>query len=778
MKKPYEILKDYKPADDSFVINCGNINMTDPDQSLIPIRISLPKPPPIELIAGYGLPYKEQRWVRPEMPYKLISVEKEVRRELELRLKENRNDRISGYKIVEEIWKKIEGDTEYYEEEIKHIRLMWYYRINGYWFFCKGKPTYICGWHFFFLTFWRIDGSFYPDYRDVDRRELLAWNYFKNTKETFKNLDDKGNAIENEFGELETEELLYNTFYGVCEAKARRRGVSNKAQSCQFEVISRSKSTLGAIFSMTGDSASKLFKDITIRAFRHMPFFFLPNWEGYFENSKEIFFNKPKNIVLGEDLQSRIAIAESAYGGEFDGTKIDMAVYDEEGKTKAVDITKRWNTHKRASALGLRILGFSFHISTVEDLDIDGGKHFQRMVYSSNFFNRNDVNGQTNTGLATIFFPAYDGYEECMDYWGYSVIENPTQEQIEAGYKPKYGAKKILQSERDALLNSKNQADKKEYQRLVVKFPFTLDECFQLTNGSVSFNMDKINKRLAELRRIKEPFVRGNFEWVSNRFGDVKFTQDSEGRWEVSKLLNPGEANQKIKSNKYDDLTGQFKELWMPKNPQKGTIGADTTKFKGDRQMAAETGGYQSDSGIAVYQEWDKFVDPIEKAIQDRITDNFVAVYRNRVLSDVFYEDVLMAAIYYGYLLYIENNIDDLWVWIDKVGFGGYLLYDFDEASGKYKPKPGVHQSDITKEKMFKHFQNFVEFRGHMCNHSTLLTEISKLKQPEDLNKLDMASAAGCALLGSNSRARQMLESVDDSMDEIGKSWMSGQIKW
>jgi len=753
----------YLEVDDSFIFNIGHPYRYEPDPSLVPIRISLPKPPSLELIAGYGLDPLEQKWARPEIPFKLTQLEKEVKRDLELRLSSNKNERVTGYKVLDEIWKRIEDNTEYYAEEIKFIKQMWWYRIYGYWFFCKGKPTYICGWHFFFLTFWKIDGSFYPEYRDVDRRELLAWTYFKETKETFKNLDEKGNAIINNNGEYEIEELNYNTFFGIAEAKGRRRGVSNKAQSSQFEVIAKKKSALGVIFSMTEDSANKLFTNITVRAFRQIPFFFLPTWDGYFEQSKEVFFNKPKNIILGDDLQSRITHAESAYGGEFDGMKIDMAVYDEEGKTRSVDITKRWNTHKRASALGPRILGFSFHVSTTEDLDVDGGKHFQKMIYSSSFYNRNEINGQTPTGLATVFFPSYDGYEECIDYWGYSVIDYPTEEQIKYGYKLKYGAKKILQSERDALLNSKDLRDKVEYRRLVVKFPFTLDECFLLTVGGTSVDLDIINKRNAELRRIKEPFVRGNFEWASEKYGKVYFLPSDEGRWEISKLLNPGETNLKVLTQFYDEFNGTIKDVWMPKYPNKFTMGVDPFDFKGDKEMALDTGSRMSDGGIAVYWERDLSIDPEDKNIYEWESSRFVAVYRSRPLSHIFDEDVLKAAIYYGAMIFPETNKGNIWKYFTvTTNFDGYLLYEYDEATCKYKTRPGVYQLEKSKQDIWDCFRNHISFRGHKECHSLLLNEIAALKLFEDLNRNDCAAAAGCALLGSKSRARQSLESIDD----------------
>jgi hypothetical protein len=770
MKIDPNIISQYLPADEDFVVNIGKPDGTERDPSLTPIRISLPKPPNLELIDGYGLKPEDQKFRRIQIPEKLIVLEKKVKKDFELRQDDKgntiikANETLTGYKIVEEIWKRIQENIDEYKDEIDFIRKLYWYRLNGYWCFIKGKPTFISAWHWFYLNFWKIDGSFYPEFRNDDRVEMLAWTYFKNTKESFKRLDENGNAILGVNGEYEMIDMAYEVFFGIAEPKGRRQGVSNKAQCCQFEVISRKKSALGVIFSMTEDSAGKLFRNITVRAFRHMPFFFIPVFDGYYDQSKEIFFNRPKNVIIGDDLQSRIVHAESAYGGEFDGTKIDMAVYDEPGKTKQVDVTRRWSVHKRASALGLKILGFSFHVSTTEDLDIDGGKHFQKMVYSSNFYNRNAISGQTSTGLVTIFMPSYLRYEECIDAWGFSIVDNPTEEQIKAGYRLKHGAKKILQSERDDLLREKNLI---EYQRLVVKFPFTLDECFQLTIGSSDLGVDLINTRNAELRRIKPP-LRGNFEYVpGKRYEEVYFDEKADGRWEVSRLLNPGECNLKVQVPIFDEFDGTVKNAWMPKYPNKYTIGVDPFDYKGTKALAIDTGSYMSSGGIAVFWELDSSIDRSDNMYEWE-SYKFAAVYRNRPSSDVFDEDVLKAAIYYGSMVYPETNKGNIWKYFTDKNFDGYLLYEWDEGSGKFKQKPGCFQLEKSKQDIWDAFRQHIKFRVHKEMHVSLLTEIASLKSFDDLTKNDMAAAAGLALLGSRSRSRKALESVDDSKNDLG----------
>ena len=66
-----EILKEYMPPEKSFLVNFGS-------KTIKPIRISLPKPPKIELIDGYGLPAHQQVFKRKEFPQALIDLEKQA----------------------------------------------------------------------------------------------------------------------------------------------------------------------------------------------------------------------------------------------------------------------------------------------------------------------------------------------------------------------------------------------------------------------------------------------------------------------------------------------------------------------------------------------------------------------------------------------------------------------------------------------------------------------------------------------------------------------------
>src|SRR3972149_956498 len=136
MKIDPNIISQYLPADEDFVVNIGHPDGTERDPSLTPIRISLPSPPKLELIDGYGLHPLDQKFRRIQIPDKLIVLEKKVKKDFESRQDDNgitilkANETLTGYKIVEEIWKRIQENIDEYKDEIDFIRKIWWHRLN------------------------------------------------------------------------------------------------------------------------------------------------------------------------------------------------------------------------------------------------------------------------------------------------------------------------------------------------------------------------------------------------------------------------------------------------------------------------------------------------------------------------------------------------------------------------------------------------------------------------------------------------------------------------
>jgi hypothetical protein len=750
MKINKDILSRYVEADKSFLVNCGSPLGNAPDPDLTPIRISLPTPPKKELIDGYGLPPEEQYWKRPQLPETLVQLEEKIVRELQEKANKNSNNRINGQKIIDDIWKEINENKDHYKVEIEFIKKQWYHRIYGYWFYNNGKPTYICGWHYMYLSWWYMVSAKdkYPEYRDRDRKNFLFWNYIYNLKEP------------------------YRTFYGVVQPKNRRGGTTNMSLCAMYSEIAMQSGKHGAILSQNNENAYKLFT-ILVKAWEKMPFFFKPTFDGYYNQETVIKFSRPKNIVIGDDLKSKIDFAQSARGSEYDGDTIDFALLDESGKVTECDVTERWMMIKQTLSLGegASIRGFSIHPSTVEDMDTMGGLKYKHLIEDSNFYERNEISKQTKSGLAVLYFPAYENLEEFTDKFGMPIMDKPTEQQIKDGFHREYGSRIYLQSNRDQYLKRGTAQDMKNYRRLVAKFPFTLEDCFKMSSGDVGFDIEKIDKRLAQLRRMKDPCVIGNFIEIN---GKVRFEEDQEkGRFRVSRLLNPGEIDLKKKHYKYDvdPSTGTVfeKEEWMPFYPGKYTAGGDPYQYKGDKSFLELTGSYQSDGGIAIFWERDKVLDPGEN-IYDWESYRFVCTYRKKLAtSDDFCKDCLLVCRYYGAMMFPEINIPKIWEYFEQQGYGGYLLYEYDEVQKKLKLKPGVYNLTDSKNDIFDLTRNYIEYRSHKECHTDLLEEWKKLKSFESLNKCDLAAAAGCAFLGSKSRHKEILESMEDHNYDL--SW-------
>lgn len=112
----------------------------------------IPPVPAKHLIAGFDLPKKDQMWRRTELPedWDLWREEEEI---------------------------AMEEDPEYVHPKIHaFVAQEWDRRLNGYWFYNNGKPTYITGKHYFYVNWWKLDSG-YPDYRDTDRLLFYFWQY-------------------------------------------------------------------------------------------------------------------------------------------------------------------------------------------------------------------------------------------------------------------------------------------------------------------------------------------------------------------------------------------------------------------------------------------------------------------------------------------------------------------------------------------------------------------------------------------------------------------------
>jgi len=736
---------------DSFIVNNG-INGVSKDPDLIPIRISLPKAPKHNEIDGYDKPKKNQKFQYIKIPDKLQSLEKRIVNELDKKSDSNMHFVVTNAKIQQEYWDRLSANKDYYKEEIEFIKKMWWHRLNGYWFFNNGIATYISGWHFFYLNFWKnedyLDTNGMPEYRDRDRREFLFYTYCYTTTETFKDLDRNGNALKDKNGKYNMIDLKNRVCFGFAQNKNRRSGLTNKCLNIVQEVTSRTIGTDGGgIMSYTNDNAKSHYGTKLVPAWRTMPLFFKPITTST-NNPTSIRFEVPGNIFSVKGLDTQITHATTADPKYYDGKKLIAALLDEEGKTSNTDIYARHNCIKQclSQGNGAKIHGFTMHPSTVEEYS-SGGEIFRDLCQASNFYKRME-NGQTETGMFLIFISSVEGLDEYVDEYGFSVIHDKNDDKK---YK---GAYSHLNSQLEYYKNKGDTKSLIQYRSLRKQFPFWYRDSWLGESGEVGWDMNMIDERISELERLNgSNVVVGNFEWENGIIDSkVCFVPREDGKFEVSKLLKD-RSNQRSSFSDYDALSGQYITMYRPLNPDSGVVGSDAFRFKARSEIKSNSKiDRMSDGGISAYQNRDP------KDITDNIEDwegnNFICVYRHRAeTDDEFAEDVLKCCVWYGFMSYPENNIETVWKHFIKRGYKGYLKYDINEE-GRISEKPGVFYGGSTnkrKQEAFSEMRNFISLKGNKINHLPLLKELRDITCIDELTRYDLLAASLAALLGSKS---------------------------
>lgn len=757
---------DTKPTNPNHV----GINVGDPD--LIPIYISSPSPPKLELIDGYTRHKDDQYWRRPEVPISLKKVEEKALYsiyEIEIR---NRQETVQGYKLYQKYWDILEQEQGKYAEEIRWIKHQWWYRINGYWVFIDGVPSYLTGDYYDYLTYWYIkESEIYPDFREEDRIISIFSKYLEETTETFAELDrETGRAAKREDGTYEMVDIGGRTFFGEMIAKFRRAGETQRGCHKVWKGTSTMQASYGTIISMEGDNAEKHYYKKLIPAWNKYPMFLKPIWMGS-KRPTAIRMIEPPNVFHLEGLGSTIDYTGSAGVAKNDGDTLHFSLMDEEGKDSRASIFERWNVNKMAMSRGggTNIIGYSMHPSTVEEMG-SAGQEFYNLAQLSCFYERMPVTGQTYSGLARIFIPAYKKLEGYIDRWGKSVVDTPTERQIKYSPRAKFaitgkGAKETLQSQLDSLLIKGTPEALEAYRSRRRKFPMQWADCWLGSAGSVGFNLEILDKRMGEINREKSfgrlPYKVGNLRRIGDKDSDVVFEENREtGKFKISMDLPKELTNRRTQEMGFDASQGMFVPMWKPIGGDHFTMGADPFQYM-NKNLAklSMVKSRQSDGGLAILYNNGK-----EK--------HFVLSYRNRPASQYEYmEDAIMACQYFCCMCYPETNINDLWKHFIERGYGGYLLYQIDIKTGKLKDKPGEFTGLETRDGYFTAVKDYIEFYGAYECHDDILKEFRDIQGPDAMTHYDLFTAAALALRGDMTRYRQVMEmqnSMTIDLDGIG----------
>jgi hypothetical protein len=691
----------YEPADTEILFN-------EKDPDLKTIRYKLPKPPKETEIDGYGLSPAKQKWQRKPMSSKLEELNK-------------RTDLLPSQKI-----KYMEKHQAYYADEIKYIQAEWQRRINGYWFYIKGKPYYISGDNYFYLQWWPIEGS--PvQFRMRDRKWWL-----------FVEMVEKDNDS-----------------FGFNYPKHRREGATTRVSCKRYLMATSNKFARVGLQSKDKAHASEVHKTMINDLFLYeIPFWFKPIWDNDYTNQSSINFYAPtskdhpdKNASA---LKSIIDYRDSG-AKAYDGLKLRFLHGDETGKTTEVNVKTRWEIQRQCLSQGSLIIGKCINTSTVDEMDKGGGKIFKQLCDQSYYHQRNEA-GRTVSGLYNLFIPASEGYEGTdrngiafIDEYGFDRVDEDgvlLAERFHLAMRDGY--RKL--GDIDGLI---------EYTR---QFPLKWKDCWKQSAKDCNFNLAIIESRLDHYRNGNPDVQRGNFMWENAQQDTIViWVPDKEGRFILSyQFDDPRMANQFFMDDGYK----------RPSNTTRFIAGGDPYKFKTTKDSRKSLGAG------AVYMYFDSSIDG-NKDVNTWKTGRFVCTYANRPKDKQSYgEDMLMMCHYFGCQMFPEINVDFLWEYFEGRGYGGYLFWQTD-GNGKISRTPGAYTGEKLKEEIYREWQFYIEHHGRRERHVELLEQCKEIE--DDMTDYDLFVAGGLALVAAKKSSIVIREERIEDYGELFPTFFYNQ---
>lgn len=539
---------------------------------------------------------------------------------------------------IQSIFQWNEKPREFKARWVDYIEKEFDYREDGYWFMNNGKPTYITGSHYMYLQWSSIDVG-YPDYREANRIFWIFWEACKADPRCF----------------------------GMVYLKIRRSGFSYMSSSEAINIGTLAKNARLGILSKTGADAKKMFTDKVVPINSRLPFFFKPIMDGMDKPKTELAFRIPaskitkKNMYESDDdeikgLDSSIDW-KNTEENSYDGEKLLFLAHDEIGKwVKPNNIKENWRVVKTCLRLGNKIIGKCMAGSTCNAL-AKGGQNFKDLYEDSNINTRNS-NGQTKSGMYALFIPMEWNMEGFIDRYGMPVLRKPSQpiRGVDDNMITN-GAIDYWEAEVESLKNDPDALN--EFYR---QFPRTESHAFRDESKSSLFNLTKIYQQIDyNDSMIKEHYLtRGSFHWKDGiKDTEVIWTPDIRGRFLVSWLPPAHMRNNVHKRN----------GMLYPGNEHIGAFGCDPY------DISAVVGGRGSNGSLHGMTKFH---------MDDAPTNEFFLEYVARPqTAEIFFEEVLMACVFYGMPILAENNRPRLLYHFKNRGYRGFSMNRPDKQANK-----------------------------------------------------------------------------------------------
>jgi hypothetical protein len=569
--------------------------------------VALPKTPS-------DVPTGDNKWVAAEYPKEL----KNIKTSFEWMRRDN---------VFKNQW------IDYIEQEFDRREL-------GHWFMNNNKPTYITGTHYMYLQWSKIDIGL-PDFRESNRIFYIYWEACK----------------------------ADSRCYGMCYLKNRRSGFSFMSSGETSNIGTISKDSRLGILSKTGSDAKKMFTDKVVPIVRNYPFFFKPVQDGMDNPKTELSFRVPASKITKKSMNEEKDLGitgldttidwKNTADNSYDGEKLLLLVHDESGKwEKPENILNNWRVTKTCLRLGSRIIGKCMMGSTSNALS-KGGDNFKKLFMDSDPRKRSS-NGQTKSGLYSLFIPMEWNFEGYIDQYGWPVLEDPKTPIVGIdGDMIENGVITYWNNEVDALKNDPDALN--EFYR---QMPRTESHAFRDESKQSLYNLSKIYQQIDYNDSLIKDRVltKGNFHWKNGeKDTEVIWTPEASGKFTLSWIPPIG-----IRNNVIKDRNGRRR----PGNDYLGAFGCDPYDISGTVGGGGSNGALHGLTGFHMDS--------------NAPTNQFFLEYVTRTqTAEIFFEDVLMAICFYGMPILIENNKTRLLYYLKDRGYRAFSLNRPDKHISK-----------------------------------------------------------------------------------------------
>src|SRR5210317_651481 len=542
---------------------------------------------------------------------------------------------------IKTIFQWNEYPNAFKESWVDYIETEFDRREQGFWFMNDSEPIYITGTHYMYLQWTKIDVG-HPDFRESNRLFFIFWEACK----------------------------ADNRCYGMCYLKNRRSGFSFMSSA---ETVNQATVTSDArfgILSKSGADAKKMFTDKVVPISTNYPFFFKPIQDGMDRPKTELAYRVPASKLTrrsiadtenDDDLAGLDTTIDWKNTGDnsYDGEKLRLLVHDESGKWERPDnILNNWRVTKTTLRLGRRIIGKCLMGSTSNSQD-KGGGNFKRLYRDSDVTQRN-ANGQTKSGMYSLFIPMEWNFEGFLDQYGQPVFRKPNKAVLDHyGDVIDGGVLDYWENEVESLRSDSDALN--EFYR---QFPRTEGHAFRDEAKNSLFNLTRIYEQIDFNDNLQRQRVvqRGGFSWRNGvKDTEVIWTPEKHGRFYVSWIPPLELRNRVINKNGFK----------YPGNEHIGAFGCDSYDISGT------VGGGGSNGALHGYTRMNL----------DGPTNMFFLeyVYRPQT-AELFYEDVLMAMVFYGMPVLAENNKPRLLYHLKNRGYRKWSIN-----------RPDKHRNDLSK---------------------------------------------------------------------------------